>query len=212
MLPNLRMPRITTYDLQENERRWFNEELERRKKQTVTTWLLWFFLGVFGAHRFYLGKIGTGIAMLFFGWLTLGIWWIVDAFLITGWLKKNEQEVTSQLLIEIEEMRKGPPPPPPTGTARLVLPDSSVITFPRDSSRWLGRADFAVALGDRSQYVSRQHLMLISEYGRYYVEDQNSTGGTLHNGVNIKGIGRRELRDGDSLTLAGQVNMVFRTT
>ena len=46
--------------------------------------LLWFFLGVFGAHRFYAGKIGTGILEL----LTLGgfgIWWLVDMiFIVTG--------------------------------------------------------------------------------------------------------------------------------
>ena len=39
-------------------------------------------LGPFGAHRFYVGKIGTGLLQL----ITLGgfgIWWIVDHVLIT---------------------------------------------------------------------------------------------------------------------------------
>ena len=43
--------------------------------------LLAFFLGEFGAHRFYVGKIGTGILML----ITLGgcgIWALVDIILI----------------------------------------------------------------------------------------------------------------------------------
>lgn len=54
------------------------------KKDWLTVLLFCFFLGVFGAHRFYVGKVGTGIAQL----LTLGgcgIWAIVDLiFIITG--------------------------------------------------------------------------------------------------------------------------------
>jgi TM2 domain-containing membrane protein YozV len=38
-------------------------------------------LGVFGVHRFYVGKIGTGILMLVtFG--GFGIWWMIDLILI----------------------------------------------------------------------------------------------------------------------------------
>ena len=33
-------------------------------KSAVVAYLLWFFVGVFGGHRFYLGHIGTGILIL----------------------------------------------------------------------------------------------------------------------------------------------------
>ena len=43
--------------------------------------LLCFFVGVFGVHRFYVGKTGTGIAMIFtFG--GLGIWVLIDFIMI----------------------------------------------------------------------------------------------------------------------------------
>ena len=50
-------------------------------KSCLAALLLCSFLGVFGAHRFYVGKIGTGILML----LTLGglgIWSLIDFILI----------------------------------------------------------------------------------------------------------------------------------
>jgi len=53
-------------------------------KRIVPAGLLCFMFGVFGVHRFYVGKIGTGILMI----LTiggLGIWAMVDLiFIIMG--------------------------------------------------------------------------------------------------------------------------------
>ena len=43
--------------------------------------LLCFFLGVFGVHRFYVGKIGTGVAMIFTAG-GLGIWVLIDFIMI----------------------------------------------------------------------------------------------------------------------------------
>jgi len=50
-------------------------------KRILPAFLLCFFLGVFGVHRFYVGKVGTGIAQLLtFG--GLGIWALVDLIII----------------------------------------------------------------------------------------------------------------------------------
>ncbi len=52
--------------------------------------LLCFFLGGLGVHRFYVGKIGTGILMIFtLG--GLGIWLIIDfVMILTGSFKDKE--------------------------------------------------------------------------------------------------------------------------
>lgn len=51
------------------------------KSRTVAA-ILGFFLGGLGVDRFYLGNVGMGIAKLFLGWLTLGIWPLVDWIVI----------------------------------------------------------------------------------------------------------------------------------
>lgn len=100
-----RIPRLTVHDLTERELLILRQEVDSRKKSVAATWLLWLFLGEFGAHRFYLGRVGTGIAML----LTLGgllIWALVDAFLIPGMLRANKREVEVEVLQEIAAMRE----------------------------------------------------------------------------------------------------------
>jgi hypothetical protein len=51
------------------------------KSRTVAS-ILGFFLGGIGVDRFYLGNIGMGVAKLFLGWLTLGIWPLIDWIII----------------------------------------------------------------------------------------------------------------------------------
>lgn len=59
-------------------------------KGFVPAILLCFFLGALGIHRFYVGKIGTGILML----ITLGglgIWTIIDFVMIVVGSFKDKQ-------------------------------------------------------------------------------------------------------------------------
>jgi len=59
------------------------------KSRLATTLLAWF-LGALGVHRFYLGKIGTGILMLFTGG-ALGIWWLIDFIMAVAGVMKDKK-------------------------------------------------------------------------------------------------------------------------
>ena len=50
-------------------------------KRILPAFLLCFFFGIFGVHRFYVGKVGTGILQI----VTLGglgIWTLIDLIMI----------------------------------------------------------------------------------------------------------------------------------
>eukprot|EP01102_Stenamoeba_stenopodia_P003256 TRINITY_DN131_c0_g1_i1.p1 TRINITY_DN131_c0_g1~~TRINITY_DN131_c0_g1_i1.p1 ORF type:complete len:102 (+),score=3.52 TRINITY_DN131_c0_g1_i1:328-633(+) len=52
-------------------------------RHVSVAYCLWFFLGVFGIHRFYLGRPLSGVIYLLTGGLFL-IGWFIDLFLIPG--------------------------------------------------------------------------------------------------------------------------------
>ena len=65
----------------------------KSEKDWLVTLLLSLFLGSLGVHRFYAGKIGTGILQL----LTVGgcgVWTLIDIIMIvTGSFKDNEGNI-----------------------------------------------------------------------------------------------------------------------
>lgn len=81
-------------------------EVKSRGKSMVVAYLLWYFLGMFGGHRFYLGRKGSAITQLILtitilGVIVTGIWWIVDAFLTHQMVKEKNREVESAVLAEL---------------------------------------------------------------------------------------------------------------
>lgn len=63
------------------------------EKSRLAALLLCWFLGIFGAHRYYTGKILTGLLML----ITLGgfgIWWLIDfVMIIIGAFRDKQRRV-----------------------------------------------------------------------------------------------------------------------
>lgn len=52
-------------------------------KSKGIAYLLWFFLGFLGAHKFYLGKVGVGVLYIFtFGLFGVGL--LIDLFTLGG--------------------------------------------------------------------------------------------------------------------------------
>jgi TM2 domain-containing membrane protein YozV len=93
--------------------------IERRaaagSKSARTAYLLWLVLGLFGAHRLYLERTGTGVIMLMLavlGLLTLPIdvgtkflavsaaWMIIDAAFIPKMVASQHDEIRQKLIQE----------------------------------------------------------------------------------------------------------------
>ena len=88
---------------------------DANKKSVLLAYLIWFFLGMFGLHRLYLGKITSGLVMLVFsllswaltlvligylGLVVVGLWWLIDALLIPGITRDANERL-------IERLRQG---------------------------------------------------------------------------------------------------------
>jgi len=83
---------------------------DANKKSTGATYLLFLFLGGFGAHRFYLGKTGTAVGQLalgllgwvtlFVAWLPLGIWLLIDLFTIPGMVRDHNMAIADRFAFD----------------------------------------------------------------------------------------------------------------
>ena len=116
--------------LTEREIAMLESEMRGRSKSTMVAFVLWFFLGMLGGHRFYLNRRGwiyllvfivgivtavvlVGLVMLFI----LGIFVLVDAFRISGWVDATNRATESQVITEILASRAAAVPPVATEPA-----------------------------------------------------------------------------------------------
>ena len=91
-------------DLSNEERMQFDMQFAGQRKTPTTALIFSFFLGGLGIDRFYIGNVGLGIGKL----LTLGgigIWAIIDLFLIMGATRRHNIEIARQINDSITQMR-----------------------------------------------------------------------------------------------------------
>ncbi len=75
---------------------------EANKKMALVAYLLWFFVGLLGGHNFYLKRTGVAVTQLILSLTLVGIlvtifWVLVDAFLIPGWVRNQNNLLAKQL-------------------------------------------------------------------------------------------------------------------
>ncbi|TPF18049.1 TM2 domain-containing protein [Priestia megaterium] len=82
------------------------DEVDRKMKNKTALFWIWFFLGGLGGHRFYMGNTGYAVAMLFFNWMTLGIWALVDIFV--SWKKVDEinDRIEEEAIVKVMALSK----------------------------------------------------------------------------------------------------------
>lgn|SRR5699024_9970757 len=107
-------------DMSEKQLSIVNSELENQKKSMLVAYLIWFFLGGLGVHRFYVGKTGSGVAMLglwvlgmlttwilfigFFFLFVVYVWAIIDAFLLHAFVNTMNQKTERRILNKVANM------------------------------------------------------------------------------------------------------------
>ena len=93
-----------------------DDEMFASPKSRTVALLLAFFLGVFGAHRFYVGKTTSAVFQL----ITLGglgLWWFFDLILIlSGSFRDDEGRLVSSWEPETDHLVS-------SGTAAAILDD-----------------------------------------------------------------------------------------
>jgi len=104
-------------------------QYDANKKSALVAYVLWCFMGLFGAHRFYLGEKGTGAGMLiitlaslvlmfvFTGFFTIFItiiWAFVDLFLIPGMTRKYNNDLAVRLGVVSDAAIPASPPSSPS--------------------------------------------------------------------------------------------------
>lgn len=168
--------------LDQRELQMLESEMRSRGKNLTTAYLLWFFLGLFFAHRFYLKRSGgvflmatlislvlclvlIGIIFL----IVLGFIWLADAFRMSGFAEEYNGKLEGQIITEILAARAGGPGMP-YGAGYPAPPPPYAPAYPRPATAQPVLTPPAPAFANQATVVA-QRAPVASGMGRLVVAD-----------------------------------------
>jgi TM2 domain-containing membrane protein YozV len=91
------------------ERQLIELRIRNDAPNVVVAYVLWGFLGLISAHRFYLGRPKSAILQILslvtvVGWL---VWWLFDAAMISAYIRDDKAALRDSLTDEMEGERRG---------------------------------------------------------------------------------------------------------
>lgn len=95
----------TSSRLSDSQRMLIEQRIANEKPSAGAAYLLCIFAGVLGAHRFYLGRKGSAIAMLILsitlvGLIVTAFWALIDLFLIPSMIKDKVDLARQKMILE----------------------------------------------------------------------------------------------------------------
>lgn len=83
-------------------RTYIEARLANEGPSMTLAYVFWLFLGLFSAHRFYLGRTGTAILQIISYLFVIGVvWFIIDAFLLPEMVRARQEEIRRRIAGQI---------------------------------------------------------------------------------------------------------------
>jgi TM2 domain-containing membrane protein YozV len=81
---------------------YVERQVDNDAPTTGLAYVLWFFLGIFSAHRFYMGRPGSAILQILSYFVLIGVvWWIIDAFRMPAMVQERKDQLRGKLVKQL---------------------------------------------------------------------------------------------------------------
>ena len=91
-----------TVSLSAAELMFVEERVAYDAPTTGLAYVLWFCLGLFSAHRFYMGRPGSAVLQILSYFIVVGfVWWIADAFMIPRMVEERKDRLRGRIVKQL---------------------------------------------------------------------------------------------------------------